>query len=180
MTIKASPTISRFLFCTLLLIRLPSVLQSEPALTSWLTKKSGQYARIYETLEDQSNRNAVTTWNRGAGVQALPTYAGVHEISYTATNIFIRSTGLGFHVMGPWYRNEEKTDLFGNYPANRAVTYRIPRTPTTPPNPKVATGLGAIGYFVDGIAMFDSRDAFSYSYDNGSDARPGSGFAGIC
>lgn len=178
MTIKAPPTISRFLFCALLLSWLPAVLQSEPVLTSWLTEKSGQYARIYETLEDQSNQNAVTTWNRGAGVQALPTYAGVHEISYTATNVFIRSTGLGFHVMGPWYRNEEKTNLFRNYPANRAVAYRIPRTPTTPPNPKVATGLGAIGYFVDGIAMFDSRDAFSYSFDNGSDARPESGFAG--
>ena len=35
-----------------------------------------------------------------------------------------------------------------------------------------------IGYFVDGISMFDSRDAFSYSNANGQDARPNTSFAG--
>ena len=156
----------------------PGFISAEPQLTSWFTELSGRYARIYETNEDQDAKRSVTTWNRGAGVQALPTYAGVHEISYNANSIFIRSSGLGFHVMGPWYANEADTNLFVNYPANRAVVYRIPRTPTTPPVPKVPTGLGAIGYFVDGIAMFDSRDAFSYSNANGRDATPGSAFTG--
>ena len=175
---KTSQAVSHFLLWLFCLGMLPTLGQAEPILTSWFTEQSGMYARIYETLEDQNAQNAVTTWNRGAGVQTLPTYAGVHEISHTATNVFIRTTGLGFHVMGPWYGNEAKTNLFGNYPANRAVIFRIPRTPTTQPNPLVPTGLGSIGYFVDGIAMFDSRDAFSYSNANGRDATPMANFTG--
>ncbi|MDF1860342.1 MAG: sulfatase-like hydrolase/transferase [Verrucomicrobiales bacterium] len=151
---------------------------AEPVVTSWFTDHSGKYARIYETLEDQSQQTPTTTWNRGAGVQALPTYAGVHEISYTATDVYIRTTGLGFHIMGPWYGNEEKTNLFPNYPANRAAIFRFPRIPGTPPSTKVPTGLGVIGYFVDGIAMFDSRDAFSFSNVNNRDSTPGSAFTG--
>lgn len=151
---------------------------AEPIITSWFTEKSGTYARIYETLDDQNAQNAVTTWSRGQGTQALPTYAGVHEISYTATDVYIRSTNLGFHIMGPWYGNEEKTNLFPNYPDNRNVLYRFPRTPTTPPVTKVPTGLGVIGYFVDGISMFDSRDAFSYNNAEGADERPNSNFDG--
>ena len=167
-------------FLTLLILSSVGILTTfaEPLVSSWFTEKSGSYARIYETLDDQNAQNAVTTWNRGQGVQAQPTYAGVHEVSYTATDVYIRSTNLGFHVMGPWYGNEEKTNLFPNYPNNRSVLYRLPRNPGTPPATKVPTSLGVIGYFVDGIAMFDSRDAFSYSNANGADERPNSNFDG--
>jgi arylsulfatase A-like enzyme len=149
----------------------------DPQLTSWYTANSGQYARIYETLADEASGNAVTTWSRGQGNQTLPTYAGVHEVSYSQDWIYIRSTGLGSHVMGPWYLNEAKTNLFPNYPANRSIIYRIPRSTNAPDN-KSLTGLGAIGYFVDGVAMFDNRDAFSYSTANGTDATPRNGIQG--
>ncbi|MGJ8652930.1 MAG: sulfatase-like hydrolase/transferase [Opitutaceae bacterium] len=168
------PRLTALLFCFTL------HLSAEPLLSSWHTQNSGQYARVYETLADQNAQNAVTTWshpNNGTG-QAMPTYAGVNEISYTATDVFIRSTGLGFHVMGPWYGNEAKTNLFVNYPANSSVIYRFPRGPGTPPINKTLTGGGPIGYFVDGIAMFDSRDAFSYSNSNSADARPNTAFNG--
>ena len=150
----------------------------EPVLTSWLTEPSGRYARLYESDEDVANLSAVTTWSRGQGSQAQPTYAGVHEISYTATDVYIRATGLPFHIMGPWYLNTARTNLFPNYPANRSVVYRLPRTPGTPPVTKQLTGLGAIGMFVDGVSMFDSRDAFSYNNANAADSTPNSGFTG--
>ena len=149
-------------------------------MSSWFTEYSGQYARIYETAADELALNPVTTWshpNNGSG-QTLPTYAGVHEITYTETNVYIRTSGLGFHVMGPWYLDEARTNLFPNYPANSSAIFRFPRAPGEPPNSKTATGNGTIGYFVDGIGMFDSRDAFSYSNSNAGDARPGSDFTG--
>ncbi|MEO6244979.1 MAG: YHYH protein, partial [Opitutaceae bacterium] len=37
---------------------------------------------------------------------------------------------------------------------------------------------GAIGYFVDGVALFDNRDTFSYSNASGSDASPVNGLRG--
>lgn len=149
----------------------------DPQITSWFTDASGKYARIFETLDDQNNANAVTTWSRGQGTQSLPTYAGIHEVSYSDDWVYIRSTGLGSHIMGPWYLNSAKTNLFPNYPANSAVLYRIPRSPTVPTG-KTLTGLGAIGYFVDGVAMFDNRDAFSYSNSNAADATPQSSYSG--
>ncbi|MDA0768033.1 MAG: sulfatase-like hydrolase/transferase, partial [Verrucomicrobia bacterium] len=102
--------------------------------------------------------------------QPTPPYAGVSEISTTATDLYIRTSGLAFHVMGPWYNNGT---LFPNYPANIAQTARFPLTPQVAPLPKTPTDVGAIGYFVDGVAMFDSRDAFSYDDDLNRDATPG-------
>ena len=155
-------------------------LSADSILSSWFTEYSGQYARIYETAANESALNSVTTWshpNNGSG-QALPTYAGVHEIAYTENNVYIRTSGLGFHIMGPWYLNEARTNLFPNYPANSSAIFRFPRAPGTPPISKTVTGNGTIGYFVDGIGMFDSRDAFSYSNSNAGDARPNSNFTG--
>ena len=74
--------------------------------------------------------------------------------------------------MGPWFGNNG--NLFVNDPANTAEIYRFPRTVTFPAS-KTETSVGPIGYFVDGVAMFDSRDAFSYSTPNGLDETPGNG-----
>ena len=155
----------------LLLLLLVCPIAAEPITTSWFTELTGQYARIYPTTTEETSGNPVTSWNHpnGGASQPMPTYAGVSEISTTATDLYIRTSGLAFHVMGPWYNNG---NLFGNYPANTAQVVRFPRTPVVSPLPKPLTGLGAIGFFVDGVAMFDSRDAFSYINSTQSDAGP--------
>ena len=107
-------------------------LKADPRINSWFTADSGAYARIFETTADETAGNAVTVWDRGQGVQAQSTYAGIHEISSSANWVYLRSTGLASHTMGPWYLNEAKTNLFPNYPANTGVIYRIPRTPNVP------------------------------------------------
>jgi hypothetical protein len=159
------------------LLGLAASAHADPRLSSWFTSPSGRYARIYETDAARNANNAVATWSRGQGVQSSPTYAGISEISFSASWVYIRTTGMGYHVMGPWYLNAARTQLFGNYPANTSALYRFPRSPTVPAS-KTLTGLGAIGYFVDGVAMFDNRDAFSYSNSAGTDATPVNGVTG--
>lgn len=144
---------------------------ADPRVDSWFTRDSAVYARIYRTTADEQSDTPVTTWTRGQGTQSLPVYAGVREIYSAANWVYIRSSGLASYVMGPWYLNAAKTQLFPNYPANSRVTYRIPRTATIP-TMKTLTGLGAIGYFVNGVALFDNRDAF---YWNGSSEVQGNG-----
>lgn len=144
---------------------------ADPQIDSWFTQDSGRYARIYRTTADEAAGNAVTTWSRGMGVQSTPAYAGVREIYSSPNWVYIRSSGLASYVMGPWYLNAAKTQLFPNYPANTKVLYRIPRNPTIPAT-KTLTGLGAVGYFVNGVALFDNRDAF---YWNGSSEVQGNG-----
>ncbi len=172
MNILLVPALAVVLACTA-----PTLTAQDARLSSWMKEGSGRYARIYQNTAAESAGNAVTTWNRGQGIQSQPTYVGVHEVSFSANWVYVRTTGLGRHVMGPWYLNAAKTQDFPNFPANRAAIYRIPRHPTIPVT-KTLTGLGAIGYFVDGVAMFDSRDAFSYSNGNATDATPVNGLQG--
>lgn len=157
---------------------------AEPRLINWITEESGAYARLYETLADESARTSVTTWNRGQGVQTQPTYAGVSQVAYSDDYVYVRATGLGFHVMGPWYLdggpwNTEGasygTQLFGNLPSNIARLYRIPRNPVIPAagQPRTNTPAGATGIFADGVSMFDARDTFSYDNSAGQDQTPG-------
>jgi hypothetical protein len=151
--------------------------QADPRLTSWYTADSGKYARIYPSTAAETARTASTTWSGGAGVQGSPTYAGISKVVYSANWVYIRTTGLAGHIMGPWYLNAAKTQAFPNFPSNTATIYRIPRTPVIP-SAKSLTGLGASGYMVNGVAMFDMRDAFSYVHASSTDATPVNGLTG--
>ncbi len=149
----------------------------DPRITSWYAEPSARYARLYENTAAKAADTSVTTWSRGQGIQATPTYAGVMQVSYSADWVYLRSSGLGYHVMGPWYGNAAQTQMFPNFPANTNVLVRIPRIPTTPAA-KTLTGNGSIGYFVDGVAFFDGRDTFSYINSTGNDGSPGGGARG--
>ena len=147
---------------------------SDPRTNSWFTTYSGQYARIYTNDISRTNGYSVTTWTNST-VQAVPAYCGVQEI-YSSTNwVYIRSTGLGSFVMGPWYLNATHTTMFPNFPINEKVFYRIPRFPTVPAT-KTANGGGPIGYFVDGAAMFNSWDAYTWSTVSNVDAQNITGY----
>jgi hypothetical protein len=139
---------------------------ADPQLASWFTTESGQYARVYTTTAAEDSGSYVTTWSNSSFSQSLPAYSGVQEIDYSSDWIYIRSTGLGFHIMGPWYLNAAKTTIFPNLPVNTKTFTRIPRTSTVTnavPATKTATGLGVIGCFVDGVAMYNSWDAYFWN-----------------
>ncbi len=140
-------------------------------ITSWFTTYSGQYARLYATDADKTSGNAIRTWSKGSISQTVPAYCGIYYVAYSASWVYVRSAGLPGHVMGPWYLNAGHTTAFPNYPKFTGTLYRFPRT-TSVPSTKTLTGLGAIGFFVDGVAMFDTRDAF---YWNGTADANGTG-----
>ncbi len=136
--------------------------QADPMITSWLTTYSGRYARIYATDTDRTNGNSLTTWSTGTTTQSSPAYCGIQEVEYSASSVYIRSTGLGSHIMGPWYLNAAHTTAFPSYPTNQKVYYRLPRIPTVSATKSINSG-GSIGYFVDGVAMFNSWDAYVWT-----------------
>jgi len=139
---------------------------ADPYVNSWLTSDSGNYARIYTNNTMQASGAAITTWSNGAQTQSSPTYSGVQEIYSSSSAIYIRSSGLATHVMGPW-----QNGAFPNLPVNTKTFWRFPRTNSVPVTKTLTPG-GPIGYFADGVAMFDSRDAF---YWNGSIDTQGTG-----
>jgi len=147
---------------------------ADPRTNSWFTTYSGQYARIYTNDVSRTNGYALTTWTNST-VQSVPAYCGVQEIYSSSNWVYIRSTGLGSFVMGPWYLNAAHTTLFPNYPINQKTLFRIPRSPSVPTT-KTANGGGPIGYFVDGAAMFNSWDAYTWSTVSNVDAQNITGY----
>jgi hypothetical protein len=168
---------NRKLSIPVLALALASPLRADPQLSSWYTKDSGKYARLFTSTANETAGTAVTTWTRGSGTENAPSYSGVQEISYSDTYVYIRTTGLPSHLMGPWYLDAAKTQNFPNFPGNTNTIYRIPRHPVAA-GTKTATGLGASGFYVNGVAMFDMRDAFSYRNASAQDATPVNGLTG--
>src|SRR5580704_8056127 len=122
-------------------------LRADPLLTKWYTLYSGKYARIYTNDLAKTNGITVTTWTNGTTIQSLPAYCGIQEIDSSSNWIYIHTTGLGSHIMGPWYLDSNHAMLFPNWPTNTKTIFRIPRTPTLPPTTNLITGGGPIGYF---------------------------------
>ena len=128
----------------------------DPQITSWFTDYSGQYARLYKSDSDRVGGVSSTTWT----AQTSPTYAGLHAVLFSANWVYLKTTCLGSHVMGPFYTTTSHTMLSMLLPKNQALIYRLPRNPATN-STRSLTGLGPIGLFVDGVVMFDGRDALS-------------------
>ena len=94
-----------------------------PLETSWLTYSGAKYARIYRTQAEALAGTSMTTWITPfngvsgpgvvtAGTQATPVYAGVQSLRVSPSWVYMQSSALPNHIIGPWYFNAAKTQLF--------------------------------------------------------------------
>jgi len=160
-------TSSTSILALLATLLLSNFVHADPQLTSWFTAGSTKYARIYTSISNRTAGISTTTWSN----QTLPTYAGVHEINYSPNWVYIRNSGLAPYIMGPWNNP--------NLPRNQGTStgvYCFPRNPSVISNlattGRTLTGQGSIGFLVDGVALYNTSDGFSYSVSNGKDAAP--------
>jgi len=153
----------------LLLATLRGQVFADPIISSWFTLNSGKVAQIYRTPAEKNSDQPVTTWSNGRNTQSQPAYCGVQQILSSSNWVYIRSTGLGSQIMGPWQNGR-----FPNLPTDQNFIFAIPRHPKTQ-SANEFNHLGEIGMFVDGVRMFDAGDAFSYSNKNQRDADPRAG-----
>jgi hypothetical protein len=135
---------------------------SDPRTNSWFTTSSARYARIYTNDVAKTNGVTGTTWSNGSQSQLTPAYSGVQEVYSSSNFVYLRTSGLGQHTMGPWYNDATRTVTFVNLPKNSKTLYRIPRNPTVPAG-KTLIGGGTIAYTVDGLSIFDARDALAWN-----------------
>jgi hypothetical protein len=137
-----------------------------PQLVSWLLKYTSQYAQI---LYDSNGTvtGPVTTWTGNT----TQTYADVQSIQYSANYVYVKMSGLASHMMGPWFLNAAKTQAFPNLPTNQNATARFPLAPAAATT-KTSTGGGAQGRWVNGVAMFNMLDFYSWSNSSQADVGP--------
>lgn len=148
----------------ILLLACPLVAEANPIITSWYTKQSGVYARVIQSSAITTPKTmwpdaGVTNNNTGGTAQTLPVYADVQRIRYTTTDVYINANGLASYTMGPWFTNSG--GLFGFWPLSRDYQVRITRTPA-PAATKTRHPGGMIGMMVNGVAIYDLGDAFSF------------------
>ncbi|MDB6024039.1 MAG: hypothetical protein JWM68_262 [Verrucomicrobiales bacterium] len=148
----------------------------DPRTNSWITSSAGQYARLYTNATAQAAGNAVTTWTFSSisgtpvtGSQTNPVYSGVQEITSSTNWVYIRSSALPASPIGPLVAYAPAAMLL---PYNQKAFFRIPRTPAYTSSKSLTAG-GAVGYLVDGVQMFDTRDALSWT---GSSEGMGTGY----
>lgn len=139
-----------------------NVVAALPQLTNWFTTDAGRYARIYTNATMETAGTTLTNWSNGSNIQTNPSYCGVQEVYSSSNWVYVRSTGLASYTMGPWYLNSAHNQMFPNLPVNQQLLYRFPLTNDVPAT-KTANGGGQIGVFVDGVAMFNSWDAYYWN-----------------
>ena len=148
-----------------------------PQLNSWFTKNSQQNAQVVSGFDPAAG--PTTTWpasvptgaNSAGGVSS-PTKADTQTISYTDSTVYVTASNLGSYTMGPWFINAGNGGVFQNWPSAQNNRGQIPRTPAVATT-KTNTGLGAVGLWVNGVAVFNVLDGASYNNTTGNDAGGG-------
>ncbi|MEC8457909.1 MAG: YHYH protein [Bacteroidota bacterium] len=116
--------------------------QSNPAIISWL-----QNTTVTGSYYIQGNSTPIP----------INTLVNCQEVSYTANDAFIRASGIPSYPTGPF--------LDGNpsQAANQNAIYKIPLSPIQNLGTPISTNMGAIGIFINGVALFDYRDGVSWN-----------------
>ncbi|MBL8190599.1 MAG: YHYH protein [Acidobacteria bacterium] len=148
-----------------------------PLLNSWLTKNSQQNAQVINGFDPTAG--AQSTWPvtrptgaQVSGGQATPVKADSQSISFTDSTVYLTANGLGSYTMGPWFIDGGNGGVFMNFPSAQNIRAQFPRNPSAAAT-KRNTNLGAIGLWVNGVAVFDGADGSSYSNANRNDVGGG-------
>ncbi len=100
----------------------------------------------------------ITSWvmntNGATGFGGIET--NVQQVNYTNTDVYVSCTCIPGYDIGPWTGNP-------NTPANQNFVFKITRNPQENTGTKTATGLGHIGVWINGVSIFNAKDAFSYN-----------------
>lgn len=90
-------------------------------------------------------------------------YAGiltnVQQVQYSTNNVYISATCIPDYTIGPWTANP-------NVPINKNFVFKITRNPTQNTGALIATPLGHIGTWVNGVSIFNPDDGQSYNNAN--------------
>lgn len=100
----------------------------------------------------------VTSWiintTNAVGYANIP--SNVQTVQYSATQVYVSSTCIPGYSIGPWNANP-------NIPVNQNFVYKITRSPQQNLNNPIATGLGHIGVWSNGVSVFNGKDGMSYN-----------------
>lgn len=146
---------------------------TDPLLATWYTKGANQFAQAITGFDPSAG--ASTTWpvNVPAGVAVsggnkTPALADVQRVRYDTAGVYVNSNNLPSYTLGPWFEASMTGGVFMNWAASGPRLVRVTRAPA-PAATKVASGMGPVGTWVNGVAIFNTLDGGSYSNAAGDD-----------
>lgn len=115
---------------------------TNPAITAWLQNTTGITGRYYVQGNSTPIQDVVQ--------------ANVQSVRYSSNWVYVAATGIPAYITGPF--------LDGNpsRATNRNAIFKFPLSPVANTGTPTATSMGNIGVFVNGVALFDSRDGVSW------------------
>lgn len=100
----------------------------------------------------------ITSWiinTTGAtGYAGIP--SNVQQVQYSDDNVYVSATCIPGYDIGPWQGNP-------NIPANQNFVFKITRNPIENTGAAIATGLGHIGVWSNGVSIYNPKDGMSYN-----------------
>jgi hypothetical protein len=119
-------------------------------------------AQIGDLTSWQINSTGAKGHSTDATINALVSQitADVSEVWATSSYVYVKSSGVPSYNVGPF------NDGNPAYPSNRNWQLEIPRSPQPATGTHTATGLGAIGLWVNGVPIYNPKDAHSYNNQN--------------
>ena len=146
---------------------------TNPELSTWYTKGSSQNAQAISGTDPSAGPS--TTWPLSApaaynysGGNKTAALADVQRIRYDASTVYVNSNDLPSYVFGPWFEATMTGGVFMNWPSAQNMQVSFPRTPA-PATTKASSGMGPVGIWVNGVAIFNVLDGASYSNAAGAD-----------
>ena len=150
---------------------------TDPALASWYTKGSAKSAEAISGFDPSAGPSATWPSTEPSGVmvsggQSTPALGDAQRVRYDASAVYVNSNNLPSYTMGPWFEATMAGGVFMNWPSSQPGVSKFPRSPA-PAATKTASGMGAVGMWVNGVAIFNVLDGASYSNSAGADAGGG-------
>ena len=112
-------------------------------------------------MHAQSDPPELASWlrNTNGRVGYNNILADVQLVRYSANYVYVNSTGIPAFSIGPWPGNP-------NIPTNQNFVFKIARSPAVNTETKTSTQLGPIAVWINGDAVFNALDGFSYNNQN--------------
>ena len=99
----------------------------------------------------------ITTWMQNTTATGYGGYiTNVQLVQYSATEVYISCGCIPQYTIGPWPGNP-------NVPSPQNIVCQFTRNPVQNTGAPVYTGLGAIGLWSNGVAVFNQKDAFYWN-----------------
>ena len=86
--------------------------------------------------------------------------SNIQQVQYSGDNVYVSASCIPGYDIGPWPKNPNKPDT-------QNFVYKITRHPEINTGSAIATPLGHIGVWSNGVSIFNAKDARSYNNNAG-------------